>query len=392
MRSLWVDPEVQRYPPLQDDIRVDVAIVGGGLSGIGAAYALRDCGLAVVLLEGSTVGSGASGRNAGFLLAGPAMSYDHAVQVLGQDVAESVWRFTTENNALIATIIEDWEIECGFLRRGSMSLATSEEEWGEMQVCLRSLHRSGISAASVSRECLPRPFDRLSFGGLYYAGNGEMDPGRFLLSVCEHLAGTVRIHEHTQVRAIEWDHEWHLRTPTGNVHARQVIIATNAFTLGLIPRLPISPTRGQVLSTLPLDRVLVPFPMYANRGYQYWRQTEEGRLVIGGWRDLDVTGETGIELELHPEIQSTLENFATQIAGERVPIEYRWSGIMGFTPDSLPLVGAVPGRPGMWIAAGYSGHGVSMAFNCGIEAARALLTTSGSPDVPRCFDPRRFNS
>jgi len=384
-----VDVDQVQYPPLQGNLSVDVAIVGAGLSGLGAAYALRDSGARVVVVEAETVGSGASGRNGGFVLAGPAMEYADAVDRLGADMARDLWDFTVENNRGIARLIEEYEIDCGYLRRGSMSLAASEDEVKVLQHTHHALSAAGIATCLASAEQLPRPFDRPYFAGLYYPGNAEMNSGRFVRGVAHALSTRVTFHERTPVDRLERNDEWELFTPSGVVHARSVILAANAWTSRLLPDFPIYPTRGQVLATAPLPSVVVPFPMYANHGYQYWRQTADGRLVAGGWRDLDLAGEVGRDEVLHEGIQAALDVFVHRTVGAEATIDYRWSGCMGFTLDHFPVVGPVPGMPDLYVAAGYSGHGVSMAFRCGESVARRI--EAQGVEIPRAFCPARFN-
>jgi len=254
----------------------------------------------------------------------------------------------------------------------------------------RYLADAGIGTCSVAREDLPRPFDRLYAGGIYYPGNGEMNAGAFVRGVARALRDRVRIFEKSPVLEIRPGEPCVLATPHGEIHARSVILATNAYTSRLLQDVPISPTRGQVVATTPLDRVVVPFPMYANYGYQYWRQTGEGRLVVGGWRDQDIPAEIGTDEVLHAAIHVILDGFCQSVAGIDALIEHRWAGIMGFTPDSLPMVGAMPDQAGMYLAGGYSGHGVSMAFTCG---GRVALQAIGSQlDLPTAFDPSRFTA
>jgi len=383
-----VDVDQVQYPPLQGNLSVDVAIVGAGLSGLGAAYALSDSGARVVVLEAETVGSGASGRNGGFVLAGPAMEYADAVERLGAGAARDLWDFTIENNRTIARLIEEYQINCGYLRRGSMSLAASEDEPEVLHRTHHALAAAGIATCLATAGQLPRPFDRSYFAGLYYPGNAEMNSGAFVRGVAGALSTRVASHERTPVGRLEHNGEWELSTPSGVVRARSVILAANAWTSTLLPDIPIYPTRGQVLATAPLPSVVVPFPMYANHGYQYWRQTADGRLVVGGWRDLDLAGEVGRDDVLHERIQAALDTFVQRSAGSEATIEYRWSGCMGFTPDHFPLVGPVPGMPDLYIAAGYSGHGVSMAFRCGESVAMSIEVQG--VEIPRVFCSARF--
>jgi glycine/D-amino acid oxidase-like deaminating enzyme len=388
MRSLWVDPDDQAYPRLEGNLTVDVAIVGGGLSGVGAAWELRESGLRVALLEERTLASGASGRNAGFLLAGPAMEYLRAVEASGAETVLEIWRFTERNNRAIGRIVQELRLECGYLRRGSMSLAVSEQEWERLRSGHTALRKVGIETCLVDRQDLPRPFDDAYLGGLYYPGNAEIQPAAFVRGVAGAVASRVQILERTCVEAVACSGSWILRTRSGVVQAESVILATNAYSPRLLPDLSIVPIRGQVLATVPLKPVVVPFPMYADFGYQYWRQTPDGRLVVGGWRNLHLAEETGSEETLHQGIQAELSRFAAWIAGHEMQVELRWAGIMGFTPDLLPLVGAVPGTQGLWMAAGYSGHGVAMAFSCGGCVAGSSTGQEGR--IPECFNPERF--
>jgi glycine/D-amino acid oxidase-like deaminating enzyme len=386
MHSLWVDPEDRQFPRLEADIEVDVAIIGGGLAGIGAASALHgEC--TAVLLEARTLASGASGRNAGFVLAGPAMPFDAAAAAVGREEAETIWRFSLDNNRYIADAIERHEIDCGYLRRGSMSLAASEDEWQELRSCARMLHESGIECCVVEQGDIPRPFHRYYLGGLYYPGNAEMNPAAFVRGLAAALRDRVAIYENSAVRALRCEERWTLETERGRVVASRVIVATNAYTAALLPSVPIAPRRGQVLATAPLPAVIVPFPMYADRGFWYWRQTADARLVVGGARNMDLSGEVGTEERLHAAIQAALEQSAARFTAGLVPIETRWAGIMGFTPDVFPIAGELPGNEGLYIAAGFSGHGVSLAPRCGMEVAKMALGRAAR--LPGAFNPMR---
>ena len=209
----------------------------------------------------------------------------------------------------LANLVDEYAIECGYLRRGSMSLAVSDDEMGLLIDTSDRMIEAGFSACTVPRDDLPRPFDRLYAGGIYYAGNAEINPGAFVRGVARALQPTLQIFERSPVLEIRPGDPHVLQTSNGEVRARIVIVATNAYTTRLLPAVPIAPVRGQVVATRTLDRVVVPFPMYANYGYQYWRQTADGRLVVGGWRDLDMPAEVGTDERLHDEIQDTLEGF-----------------------------------------------------------------------------------
>lgn len=271
-----------------------------------------------------------------------------------------------------------------------MSLAATPQEWEALRANAEALLGAGMQVSLAAAEDLPIPFHRLYHGGLYYTGNGEVDPAAFVRGVARSLDENIHIFERTSVQGLKrMADRWVLQLEgTGaEVRAGAVLIASNAYTPSLLD-VPINPTRGQVISTAPLGRVVVPFPMYANLGYQYWRQTADGRLVVGGWRDLDISGEVGTDEILHDSIQDQLDIFCREVGGHDISVEHRWAGVMGFSPDGFPMVGQVPGEPGLWIAAGYSGHGVAMAFTCGALVARRAL--GDAVFVPRAFATERF--
>ena len=168
------------------------------------------------------------------------------------------------------------------------------------------------------------------------------------------------------------------------------MIATDGYTSGLLPELDaaIRPVRGQVLATEPLAETLYPRPHYARHGFDYWQQTPDNRLVLGGRRDTSLETEFTNEESITDPIQQQLTAFATELLGEEPRVEHRWSGIFGATEDSLPLVGPVPGHDKVWVSAGYSGHGNVMGLACGELVAQAILGTP-APEL-ELFDPARL--
>ena len=130
--------------------------------------------------------------------------------------------------------------------------------------------------------------------------------------------------------------------------ADQVVVATDGYGHGLVPELADSiwPTRGQVIVSEPLDRVLYDRPHYARQGFDYWQQLPDRRVLLGGFRDVSILDELTDVEEMTPAIQDSLEAFLGELIGETPRISHRWAGIFGLTQDMLPLVGRVPGRDG----------------------------------------------
>jgi glycine/D-amino acid oxidase-like deaminating enzyme len=110
--------------------------------------------------------------------------------------------------------------------------------------------------------------------------------------------------------------------------------------------------------------------------------------VLGGRRDISIETEFTNEESITDAIQDELTAVATELLGEEPRIEHRWPGIFGATDDQLPLVGPVPGHEGVWVSAGYSGHGNVLGLACGELVAQAILGTP-APEL-ELFDPARI--
>ena len=127
-----------------------------------------------------------------------------------------------------------------------------------------------------------------------------------------------------------------------------------------------------MIATEPLPERLFPMPHYGRHGYDYWHQNEEGRLIVGGFRDADMDSEFTAEETTTERIQGALDGFAEALLGRRPTIEHRWAGVFGLVPDLMPVVGRHPVQDGVWIAGGYSGHGNVLGLMCGDLVAQAI--------------------
>jgi glycine/D-amino acid oxidase-like deaminating enzyme len=143
-----------------------------------------------------------------------------------------------------------------------------------------------------------------------------------------------------------------------------------------------------VLATAPLGERFLECPHYARHGFDYWQQVQDGRIVLGGFRDFSILTEMTDEETTTEPIQQALDAFLVELLGEMPEVTHRWAGIFGLTQDLLPLVGRLPGRDGVWVGAGYSGHGNVLGLMCGELVASATL--GGDDPLLELFSPARL--
>lgn len=394
MRSVWLEP-VPRRPALTGRIRADVVVIGAGLSGTAAARRLAQQGVEVVWLEASGVAERATGRNAGFLLQGTAERYSRAVAVMGRERARRVHAWSIENHARLKDTLDHLGVDCGYARRGSLQLASSPEEERELVESARLLREDGFAADLVEGDSLEAVHRQAGFSlGVVLPEDGELDPAAFVRAAARDACRSgARLFEDTPVVDLDASAPGAVvaTTPHGAVEADVAVVCTNAATGKLLPWFAdkIDPVRGQMLATAPVSPLFAR-PIYADHGYDYWRQDHRGRVVLGGWRNLDPGSEVGFDEVLNPDIQARMEQFLRRYpALASVPIEHRWAGIMGFSRDGLPLVGPAPAAPGAVVSVGFTGHGFGFAWLCGEAAADVVL--EGSHPLLGDFSPRRLS-
>jgi gamma-glutamylputrescine oxidase len=351
---------------------VDVAIVGGGVTGCACALVLAEAGRSVRLYEAREIAGGASGRNGGFALRGGAPAYDAARRKLGPERAQGLWRWTERYLDRLEELAGD-----AFRRTGSLRLAADPDERAELEAEYEALREDGFEVEW--RDELAEPLRGRFDGAIFHPPDGSIQPARWVRRLAARAAEAgAELCEYQRVESID------------ELEADHVVLATDGYTQGLLPELDaaVTPTRGQVLVTEPLERRLFLCPHYARHGYDYWQQTQEGRLVAGGFRDKAPDHEHTADEQVTPLIQSHLERFVAELLGESPQIAHRWAGIFGATEDRLPLVGAVPGRDGVWVSCGYSGHGNVMGLACGELVAGAILGRP-APEL-ELFEPARL--
>lgn len=368
--SIWLADPAATRAALDRDERADVAIVGGGIAGVSLAYLLARGGASVALVESRSIAAAASGRNAGFLLAGVAENFAAASRRYGEDAAARVWDLTRRNQAAVKEIVARERIDCDLEWNGSLQLAGDDEEWTEMLAAAVALLRRGavLQIDDAARS-------------VCVTTDGAVHPVRLVrgIAAAAERAGA-RILEGTAATGVSRDA---VRTARGDVLASNVVVCANAYAPRLVD-VRVRPARGQMLATAPLVERVLTRPVYAHRGYRYWRQTVDRRVVVGGWRDLAAEEEVGEDERLNGRVQAALDAFLRE-AHLDAPVTHRWAGIMGFSHDGLPYVGRL--ASGVYVCAGFTGHGLGFAL-AAAELVAALVSGDSPPDAA-LFDPAR---
>lgn len=345
MGTPFWSPPPERYPGTLPD-KADVLVVGGGIAGVSLLWHLARRRIDAVLVEQHHLAWGASGRNAGFLLAGVASSYAEAVSTYGREKAREVWERTNENHDRMIEAALGQDV--GHRRLGTAIVPVDDDERALLVESADLLQEDGFLARwDGTRLVNPR--------------DGEVDPAAVVAALARQLKpGAIR--EGVQVTALApGRNEVVVSAGDDACQAGVVVLATNGYTRRLVPSVPIEPTRAQMLATAPASRAIADMPVYSDFGYRYWRQLRSGELLIGGWRDTSPESEKTFDDEPTEEIQERLERAARELGAE-AEVTHRWAGTMGFTESGLPLAGPLEGMPNAYICAGFTGHGMGFAF------------------------------
>lgn len=373
---------------------VDVAIIGAGVSGCSCALKLARSGKRVRVYETRTIGSGASGRNAGFALRGCAIPYHTAREQLGGELARELWQrteiaigrmtqlghgaFSPTGSVRVASSLR---VATGLSVTDCPTQADELEEISLLQAEFKALREDGFAVELLDKSS--STFD----AALVHPPDAAFDPGAWMSALSDHcVAAGVEFSEGVHVRNVS------------TLAAEHVVIATDGYSRGLLPLLDerIRPVRNQVIATAPLGFKLFTQPHYARWGFDYWRQTADGRLIVGGRRDTGGPQELTDKEAVTETVQTAIESLVLDLLGSHdrdsprkiLPeITHRWSGIFGVTRDQLPIVGPVPDLTNVWVAAGYCGQGNVLGFICGELVADAIL--GQSDQLMDILDPSR---
>lgn len=373
-------------PTLHGDVRADVCIIGGGITGSSAALHLAERGYDVVVLEADDFGSGASGRSGGQVITGLSAGVDQVEKTLGPEDARQVWEMTRDAVALTEQLIHRHGIECDF-RKGYLHAANKPRHIHEQQALIEHMAEQYDYHAlrwMPRDEMLHQVVTDRYLGGTWDEDSGHLHPLNYTLGLAAaaQRAGA-RMHAHSRViRCQKNDKQGisRVHTAEGSVTASFFIYAADAYDTNLIPALSSRMVRvtSHIVSTAQLtsaqlaqsvpDRIAVCDAMYM---LDYYRISQDNRLLLGGRQSIG-----GARQRINDLFPALAE----------VPLEYYWTGLVGVTADQTPHFGWQGAN--MLFAQGYSGHGMALAGLAGQLLAETVSGQAERFDLLARFKPR----
>lgn len=378
-------------PPLGDPIDVDLAVVGGGCTGLSAALHAARRGLSVAVLEGGRVGWGASGRNGGQMIPGLRKGAAELVKLYGRERARALLDLAFEARDLVTGLIDEYAIDCDLKTTGHLVAACKASDLAWMEAEARCMHEVmhyphvDVLTADQARAEVATPYH----GALLDRRGGHMHPLNYTLGLARAARDAgVLIFENSEALALKSGERVQVATAKGGVRARHAILAGDALLTGLMPRVNtrIMPVANYLAATAPLpdpaavianDRAVSDSRFVVN----YYRLSADGRLLFGGGERYTPDPPR----DMAAFVRNHMETVFPQLRG--VAIDHAWGGLVSVTQTRLPHVG----RQGevLW-AHGYSGLGVILSTLAGKLLAEALAGESARFELFAGLEPPAF--
>ena len=390
--NYWLETLEQPKIPVRDLPRsADVAVVGGGFTGLSAARTLAKSGVTVAVLEAENVGWGASCRNGGMVLSGLKLGAQTLIARYGREATKRMYAASLESIDCVEAIVREENIDCNFSRCGHLEVACKPKHFAEFRRGVETIAREfGHQLQIVEKKDLPGEIGSpIYHGGMVDEVSAGVNPARYVAGLaCAAAKAGAQIHEKTRALALERAAQngntgWKIATSRGSLHACDVLIATSGYTSGVTRSLQkkIIPIGSFIIVTEVLPELLAQElsprnrMIYDSKNYlYYYRLTPDRKMLFGGRAAFFPENENTVResarilregmIEVYPQLRET-------------KIEYVWGGTLDFAFDIMPHAGKMDG---MYYSLGYAGHGVAMATLLGKKVAETIV--SGRDDNP----------
>ncbi|WP_268796655.1 NAD(P)/FAD-dependent oxidoreductase [Pseudomonas huanghezhanensis] len=362
-------------PALAGEVHTDVCIIGAGYTGLSSALFLLEAGFSVTVLEAAKVGFGASGRNGGQIVNSYSRDIDVIERSVGPQQAQLLGEMAFEGARIIRERVAKYQIQCD-LKDGGVFAALTPKQMDHLQAQKKLWERYGHTQLELLDERRIREVVACDqyIGGMLDMSGGHIHPLNLALgeaAAVESLGGM--IYEQSAAIRIERGASPVVHTAQGQVRARFVIVAGNAYLGNLVPELAAKsmPCGTQVIATEPLSdalaKTLLPQDYCVedcNYLLDYYRLTADKRLIFGGGVVYGARDPANIEAIIRPNMLKAFPQL------KDVKIDYAWTGNFLLTLSRLPQVGRLGDN--IYYSQGCSGHGVTYTHLAGKVLAEAL--------------------
>jgi len=355
----------QNYSTLTESTSADICIVGGGFTGIASAIELAERGYKVIVLEAHKIGWGASGRNGGQLIRGIGHDLEIFRNSIGQHGIDAITKMGIEANKIVVDRVNKYHIECDLtmgycdLANKPKHLITFEQDFKQLEQNnyphqIRLLDKSALQSEVIGSNNY--------LGGMIDMGSGHLHP----LNLCTGEAKVandlgVQIFENSAVLSIDEGSTVIIKTAQGQVSAKQVILAGNAYLGDLNKKLSgkVLPAGSYIIATEPLSDELHQQLLPNNHAVcdqkidlDYFRLSADKRLLFGGMCNYSGRDPKNIKAALYPKMLKVFPQLT------ETKIDYQWGGMIGIGANRLPQIGQLASN--VFYAQAYSGHGVNV--------------------------------
>jgi glycine/D-amino acid oxidase-like deaminating enzyme len=371
-------PDGSNLTPLPE--KVDVAIIGGGYTGLSAARMLSKQGVKAAVLEANTIGWGASSRNGGMVLTGLKLGMQTVMKKYGREIANRLFQCSLDSIDTVEQIVRDEDINCGFARSGHLLTANKPRHYEALREEAEFMDREfNHKVHLVPREQQAAEIgSELYYGALLDECSGGLNPAQYVAGLARAAEGAgASLHAKARVTGLERKGKLFLvQTERGSLQAEKVLVGTSGYTGNVAKRLQkkVIPIGSFIIATerlsddlveelIPKGRMIFDYKHYLNY-FRLWDQ----RMIFGG------------RAAFFPETPNTIQRSADILRREMVQVypqlkdakvEYVWGGTLDFAFDMMTHVGEMDG---IYYSLGYAGHGVAMATYLGQTVAEAMLT------------------
>ncbi|KAJ3529638.1 hypothetical protein NM208_g9668 [Fusarium decemcellulare] len=397
----------------------DIVVIGAGYSGATlVTHILSKCvgqAPSILVLEARQLCSGATGRNGGHLKPDSYYAISRLANEYGIEAAVEVANFESANVEAVTNFIRDENIDCDFVLTRAVDVQFSAEQQDRIEAGYKSLLAKGVEATKHTY-CAPRKFAEKLSGvkgakGCFSYTAGHLWPYKLIHHMfCNAVAKGVNLQTNTPVQKISSTRDdngfWTMTTERGAVKTQKIIMATNAHTAALLPEYG-----GKIIPYRAIcSRITTPgkAPLLANSyalrfkdwDFDYLIPRPDGSIIVGGAREAYVrhledwygnADDTKVIERARHYFDGYMQRHFHGWENSGAKVDDVWTGIMGYSSDRLPRVGAIPERPGMFIMGGFTGHGMPQVFLCASGMADVILGNKefNESGIPRLFQESR---